>query len=47
MSEKDKIYDEVCRVLTDYENRDADATDLYEMLVTIESKWEDVITAED
>lgn len=47
MNEKQEIYDELCRVLTDYESGDfesaADATDaLYEMLVKIQNRWEDV-----
>lgn len=46
MNKKNEIYDEMCRVLTDYETGDADETNLYEMLVKIQNRWEDVITAE-
>ena len=51
MTEKQKIYDEICRVLTDYEGNGSEegatAEDLYDMLVKIQSNWEGVITAED
>ena len=47
MNEKQKIYDEMCRVLTDYENDMADECDLYVMLCRIQNSWETVITAED
>ncbi len=51
MNEKQAIYDELSRVLTDYENSDHDnaATEyeLYEMLVKIQRQWETVITAQD
>ena len=47
MNEKQKIYDELCAVLTRYEESDDDEVDLlYEMLVKIQRKWEDIITAE-
>ena len=46
MENKAKIYDEMCKVLTDYETGDANETNLYEMLVKIQNRWEDVITAE-
>lgn len=47
---KQTIYDELSRVLTDYEgNGDPDAKDdanmLYSMLVKIQNNWEDTITA--
>lgn len=44
MSEKDKLYDELCSVLTDYENEELHIDYLYEMLVKIQNNW-DVITA--
>ena len=48
MNEKQKIYDEMCSVLTIYEERDEDMSDLlYEMLVKIQNNWETVITKQD
>lgn len=47
MNEKQMIYDELSRVLTDFENGYADENDLYNMLCTIQNKWEDAITVED
>jgi hypothetical protein len=44
---KRTIYDELCRVLTDYEEKSADSKDLYEMLVKIQNRWEDVITEQE
>lgn len=48
---KESIYDEMCRVLTNYENsEDGDRSteyDLYEMLVKIQNNWEAVITAQE
>lgn len=44
MNEKVKIYDEMCRVLTDYEEKNCDSDDLYDMLVKIQNSWE-IITA--
>lgn len=50
---KKDIYDELSRVLTDYENRasifeDIDwEVELYEMLVKIQNRWEDTITADE
>lgn len=47
---KASIYDEICRVLTDYEHREVQSDDidweaeLYEMLVKIQNNWEAVIT---
>lgn len=46
MNEKQRIYDELSRVLTDYENGEANGVDLYDMLCTIQNRWEDTITAE-
>ena len=49
MNERRAIYDELSRVLTDYEGNGSDegatASDLYDMLVKIQNDWEDVITA--
>ena len=47
MNQKQRIYDELSRVLTDFENGEADETDLYEMLTIIQIRWEDTITAQD
>lgn len=45
MSEKDMIYDELCNVLTRYEESDDDESELlYEMLVKIQNSWETIIT---
>lgn len=52
---KRDIYNELTKLLTDYENPIDVAnyddieweTELYEMLVKIQNKWEDVITAEE
>lgn len=49
MNERQTIYDELCKVLADYEGagseEGASAEDLYNMLVKIQSRWEDVIAA--
>lgn len=42
-----EIYDELSRVLTDYEESICDESDLYYMLCKIQNRWEDVITAEE
>ena len=48
--QREEIYDEMCRVLTNYENaEDGDKFteyELYEMLVKIQRRWEDVITVQ-
>ena len=45
MEERKQIYDKICRLLTDYEERnDVYPDDLYDMLVEIQNKWETVIT---
>ena len=46
MNEKQKIYDELSRVLTDYEEKLADENDLYNMLVKIQNNWEEIIAKE-
>lgn len=45
---KESIYDEICRLLTDYENKSDMVTEyeLYDMLVKIQRHWEDVITVQ-
>ena len=48
--QREEIYDEMCRVLTDYENIEGDMVtewDLYQMLVRIQKNWEAVITAQE
>ena len=46
---KEQIYDEMCRILTEYENDNDMITEneLYDMLVTIQNNWESVITKQD
>ena len=44
--EKAKIYDELCTILTMYENDEATDKDLYIMLIKIQDCWEDIITRE-
>ncbi|MDR0818757.1 MAG: hypothetical protein LBN43_04205 [Oscillospiraceae bacterium] len=46
MSEKSRIYNRLSRVLTDYESHIANESELYDMLVEIQRRWEDTITAE-
>jgi len=46
MNKKMEIYDELSRILTDYEEGEADANDLYAMLIKIQNNWETVITAD-
>lgn len=46
MNERQEIYDRLCGVLTLYEHGESDPEDLYEMLVEIQNRWEDVITAQ-
>jgi len=44
---KNEIYDEMCHLLTDYENNEGVCeTDLYAMLVRIQNNWEE-LTDED
>lgn len=49
MSEKQKIYDELCIVLTEYEEHgwEYGANILYDMLVKIQNNWETVITVQE
>ena len=48
---KQTIYDELSRILTDYEHFQMDVQDscqmLYDVLVKIQKRWEDTITAEE
>ena len=43
MNERTQIYDELCIVLTDFENMEATEEDLYNMLCKIQNSWEDII----
>lgn len=45
---KEDIYDEMCRLLTEYEDGSDMVTEceLYDMLVKIQRHWEDVITVQ-
>ena len=47
MNGKQKIYNELSKVLTDFENGEANEIDLYKMLMIIQIRWEDTITAID
>lgn len=40
--EKNNLYDEVCRILTDYEEGTASGKDLYIILCNITNKWEEI-----
>jgi hypothetical protein len=46
--QREEIYDEMCKLLTDYENGSDMVTEyeLYDMLVKIQKRWEDVITVQ-
>ena len=46
---REEIYDEMCRLLTEYETEGNMVTEfeLYEMLVKIQNNWEAVITAKE
>ena len=48
-TEKEKVYDKICMMLTDYENKenDVDETDLYRLLCEIQRKWELITSQED
>ena len=43
---KEALYDEICKVLTDYEDNKVGERDLYDTLVLIPNNWEAVVTAE-
>ncbi len=42
MNKKTKIYNELSRVLTDYENMECYEDALYEMLVKIQDNWDEI-----
>ena len=46
METKQSIYDEICRVLTDWETQEAVDDDLYNTLVKVQRYWETIITAQ-
>ena len=46
MNERTQIYDELCSILTSYEDGTANESDLYCMLCKIQNCWETVITAD-
>lgn len=43
---RNELYDELSRVLTDYEEDNCDTEDLYDMLVKIQNAWEGTITCQ-
>lgn len=43
---QNELYDELSRVLTDYEEDNCDTKDLYDMLVKIQNAWENTITCQ-
>ena len=43
---KIEIYDSISKVLTDYENEEATAEDLYNTLIEIQNRWEDTIVVD-
>ena len=45
-TERQEIYDEISKTLTDYVEGILTAQDLYEMLVKVQNNWEAVITAQ-
>lgn len=44
---KKEIYDQLSRVLTEYEHGICDEKNLYEILCQIQNQWEDVITVQE
>ena len=44
---RESLYDEMCRVLTDWETQEAVDDDLYNMLAKIQNNWETVITVKE
>lgn len=50
MNDKQELYDELCRVLTDFEGNGSEEgatpADLYSVLVKIQNSWEGIITAD-
>lgn len=47
MDKKQELYDEMSRVLTDYEMGEAGEVELYEILVKLQCAWDAVLTAQD
>ena len=49
MNERDKIYDEICKTLTEYEEGNDMITELtfYDLLCKIQNNWESVITKQE
>jgi hypothetical protein len=47
METKQSIYDEICRVLTEWETQEAVDDDLYNTLVKVQKYWETIITAQE
>lgn len=46
MDEKKMLYDELSRMLTEYEEGLVTGDEMYDMLLKIQTSWETVITAE-
>ena len=44
---KNNLYDEICHVLTDYEEGRANGDDCYDMLVKIQNNWEELTGDDD
>lgn len=44
---RESIYDEICRVLTEWETQEAVDDDLYNTLVKVQNNWGTIITAEE
>ena len=44
--EKEEIYYQLCRTLTDYEEGGATEKDLYSLLVLIQNRWEEITGGE-
>jgi len=47
VNERKKIYDELSRILTDYESNEVGEEELYNILVDIQNSWETIITKQD
>ena len=43
---RESIYDEICRVLTEWETQEAVDDDLYWTLLKVQNNWETVITSD-
>lgn len=46
LRDRNELYDKLSRVLTDYEEDNCDAEDLYDMLAEIQNAWEGTITCQ-